>query len=179
MSKRDNYTKGKNIETKLGFLDGVFDKSGVIAFFKEYRNIKEMCLYSYDSNALDLLICFEQALMSTALTPNERMVVGLIYGLELTYVQAKRILGLRISDIQMLVDNAFEAVESVLNGFKAKVNKIYPSKAMNVNEYLQEVQDAVISPFDVNENVYNSLLQMTKKSDDKAFQTLKQMNERK
>lgn len=175
MAKRkDNFTKRQNIETKFGYCNGIFDKAGVMAFFKEYRKIKEMCLYSYDSNALDLLVCFEEALMSNALNPQERIVIALIYGLELTYLQAKRILGIRISDVQLLVDNAFESVQAVLNGFKAKIHAIYPSKAMDINGYIEEVKNGIISPFDVNENVYQSLLEMTKKSDDKSFETMKQ-----
>ena len=176
MSKRkDTYTKSKNIESKFGFSSGIFDKAGVIAFFKEYRNIKEMCLYSYDSTALDLIICFEKALMSTILSSQERMVIALVYGLELTYLQTKRIMGIRITDVQLLIDNAFEAIEGYLNGFKSTIKQVYPSKARTVNEYLQEVKDAIISPFDVNEDVYKSLLYMTKKSDDKSHETLKQM----
>jgi hypothetical protein len=173
---KDMVTTRKNYETTFGYKEERFTKEGVIAFFKEYRSVKEKCMYSYDVHALDLLTIFEQALMSDALHPDERVAVALIYGLELTYVQTKKIMGLKLTELRKIVDNAFETIEAVLNGYKHKSKNPKPSKARNINEYIQEILAAKILIFDINDEVFHSLLHMTREKDDKADASLMQFS---
>lgn len=170
--------KQKNAEDTFNYVDGRFNKESVIAFMKEYRSIREMGIYSYDVNSHDLTIAFEMALMTDVMSSDEREALALVYGLELTYVQASQMMGQKVSDFKGIVDNAFEVVEAVLNGYPSSSLTPSISRATNLNEYIQEVRNGLILPFSINKAVNTSLLHyLAGKKDVLSIETLKQQAE--
>lgn len=156
----------------------VFSKQGVLSFLNDYRHIIEMGTYSYDVDALDLRLTFEQALMSDALLENERIVLALIYGLELNFVQASKIMGIPTSQAKELIADAVETIEAVLNGYTTYTHVPSSSTAKSLEGYIAEVRAGKILIYDINECVTSSLLHhLAGKRDKLAKETIRQQIE--
>lgn len=151
---------------------------GVQALFEQYRQLQHLEIH--DWNAVDIRITFEQALTATAMEEDDRLAAALIYGLELSAIQASQLMSVKVSAIKEHTENAREAVEAVLNGYPTKHHATSSSKATTLSGWIQEVREGKTMMFDIPKAVWDSLLTYLvngKKEDKLAKETLRQQAE--
>lgn len=153
-SGADKVSKAKSLDDRYNY-----DSVGVESMFNDYYKIQCMGFYSSDAHAIDLKMDFEKALCASVLEPLERCVIAFVYGLQLTFIEASKILKEKISVLKTVCNDAMDKVEAVLNGYVTTYHTTTPSKATNIDEWLQELRLGYIMPFDITDAVNTSILQ--------------------
>lgn len=163
----DTYSKTKRLNDEFSI-----DVLGVRAMFEGYFELSEMALSSWSS--VDIKIDFEQALTATIMTPESRLMVGLVYGFNLTLLQASKLAGIKLSEAKEALDYAHEVIEAVLNGYDTTFfNKTVPSTANNLDEWIQDVRAGRCLPFDIPEVVMSNMFHYLVDKKDKLVLAIK------
>lgn len=154
-----------------------YHEGSVATLLMDYETLKTMGTYSYDVSAPDICLDLERSLTSTLITPDSREAAALIYGLQLSFVQASKITGRKASVLKENLQDLCEVVEATLNGFHTMYKTTTPSKAKTVSEWLKEVHAGDTFLYDIPTGVHESLLTFLADNRDKLAQSTLEQKE--
>lgn len=147
------------------------NKEAILIYLKDYTELKET--EAHDWSAVDFRLDLKKALTATVLTPDQRVAVALIYGLGLTFVQARKYIDMKVSELKETLDDALEAIEAVINGYKTDYHAMPPTQTDNLLDWLAGVSEGAVMPLDVPDKVVGSLLDSLAARDPLAKEALK------
>ncbi|MCU5020524.1 hypothetical protein OCD65_27995 [Bacillus paranthracis] len=142
----------------------LYTKEKIDSILKEYHYFLEVDLK--DGQLVQVKADIDRALESNVLEAEHRKVLACEYALELNIMQGAKMSGLKVKEYREALDEALESLEAVLNGYKSEKLPTRVSQATDYTEYIQEVAEGVVSIFDMNASVINSLLHFLAKRGD-------------
>ena len=107
----------------------------------------------YDSTeAAELIMDLDLAIRSSLFTSEEKVVFGLVYGLSKSKNEVRRLTGWTFKEIDVLMDEAHEKLEALLNGYRYSKDAPYYSTPslgqVDLDTWIDMVAGHEANPFD-------------------------------
>lgn len=169
----DTYTKQKSIEDLYEY-----NQEGIRSLLQNHYKLIEQGLFSYDPMVIAIKLDVERALSSTLLKPQYLNILAMRYALQLSFMEIQLYEGTPIEETMDNEEEAIQIMVDVLNGRDTDFYQYEDLKpAETLSEYLLNVSQGKVSPFDVSDVLITSLLHLTKHRDKLAIEVLKQRKE--
>ncbi|MGH0741950.1 hypothetical protein [Bacillus paranthracis] len=134
----------------------LYTKESIVKILEAYFFFQEAELT--DSKLMQAKADIDRALECDQLDSDMRVALACTHALELTMMQACQLSGIKVKDFREALQDGYEVIEAVMNGYKAKKLRTSSSKATDYEDYLKEIQDGSISMFDITDEVTDSLV---------------------
>lgn len=143
----DTYSKEKRINDIFEY-----NEAGIKLMLESYYELVN------DISTIDIKIDLDRALCCSILTPNQRVILMHIYSFQLNILQTAKLLKRSILSVKNELDEAFQVLEAVMNGYKTKGIQVRKSCARSLNDFTTEVLNGLVHMFDVPRIVIKELL---------------------
>lgn len=136
-----------------------YTPEGIETMLMEYHSFIERGHYSWDDTVRDLIVDLEAAFCSSLYTKEERITLALVYFMELSHLEAAKLMKMKVSEVKNNVVDILEKLEAILSGYpQEKLNQSPPPSSTNLHDWMQMVGAGIHPPYIIPDQAITDLL---------------------